>query len=72
VVSAESREQGLWILLDQEHPQMFRLDEPLVDGVIQESHQRVEIVADVEQAARLLVEAKLGPGEDLEQFLDGA
>ena len=43
----------------------------LLGPVFEQGEQRVEVALDVEQADRLAVEAERGPGQDLEELLEG-
>lgn len=47
-------------------------DEAFLDGPVDEGEQRVVVAVDVEEAHRLAVDAKLGPGDDLKELLQGA
>src|SRR5688572_22072446 len=64
-------EEGVEVGVDVEEVAVLALDETLVGGVVEEPDQLGEEAIDVEQAHRLLVEAELGPGGDLEHLLEG-
>ena len=51
---------------------MLRLHETLGHAVVEHLDQRIEVARDVEHAARPRVDPELGPGDDFEQFLEGA
>jgi hypothetical protein len=44
-------------------------EETLIDGYLQKAQQVIEIAGSVHHHARLLVDSKLGPGKDLEKFI---
>jgi hypothetical protein len=45
------------------------LEETLIDGHLQKAQQMIEIAGGVDHDARLVVDPKLGPGKDLEKFV---
>ena len=49
---------------------MLGLQEPLVDGVLEEGQERLPVAGDVEEADRLAVQAELLPREQLEQLVE--
>ena len=51
---------------------MFFADEPLLLRMAKESQQPVVVAADVQQTGRLVVDAKLIPGQCLEQLVKGS
>jgi aryl-alcohol dehydrogenase-like predicted oxidoreductase len=51
---------------------VLRAQEPLAHRVVEEAGERVVVAADVEQPARLVVDAELAPRVDLDQLLERA
>jgi hypothetical protein len=49
-----------------------RGDEALARGGVQHGGERCEVARHVEDAARLGMDAELGPGDDLEELVEGA
>jgi len=51
---------------------VFRLQEACGDGGVEKSKQAIPVVGRVDEDDRFGVEAKLGPGDDFEQFFESA
>src|SRR5262245_11222431 len=66
----EPVQQGRGRPLDQEERRVLGPDEALLLGVLEQGEEPGPVAADVDQADRLLVNAELGPGEDLEDLLE--
>lgn len=54
------------------HAAVFGKDKAFLFGVVDGSHERLEISARIEQANRFFMDANLSPGNGLEQFVEGA
>src|SRR5581483_2135770 len=71
-VRLELVEQPPGIVVHQDEVPVLLGHEPLAHGMVQEAVQRVEVAGHVQHPAGLGVEAELGPGDDLEELLQGA
>src|SRR5918997_1681992 len=71
-VAFEPLEEGRWVLFYEDELPVLPLQEGPVDHLVEDREQRVVVAGDVQQAARLGVLAELGPGQDLEELLEGA
>lgn len=65
-------QQLVGIAVYTEHLFRLRPEESLVVHVVNERDQRVVVALDVEEADGAGVETELGPGEDLEEFVERA
>ena len=57
---------------DNEGGELCVVEESLIGGVAEEGEQRVVKAVHVEEGAGFGMQAELGPGEDFEDFLEGA
>lgn len=55
-----------------DHGAVRRVQEPVLDGAVEEGEQLAEVTGNVEQANWLVVEAELGPCKGLKQFVESA
>lgn len=60
------------IAFHHQHVAVLGAHEGFLDGVVDKLHQRIVVAGDIEQAAGFAVHAELGPGPDLEEFLERA
>ena len=65
-------QQSAWRTRHWDHRAVFAFKKAFVDGMTQKCQEPIEIAFDVEQTARLLMEAELRPGENFEEFFQGA
>ena len=71
-VVADLGEQGLCLVVDDQHVAIGLAHEAFVYGVVEKLDQLVVVAGGVEQGAGFLVVAELAPGPDLEQLFKGA
>jgi hypothetical protein len=72
LVFVHTGQQCLRSLCQAEHFDVLRENKAFLFGVQYHRHQRLEVIAHVQQADRFFVFTNLRPGEGFEQFLEGA
>jgi hypothetical protein len=72
VVGPHRPQQRMRVVLHQQQAAVLGLHEAFGDAALHHLDQRLVIGLHIEQADGLAVEAELGPGEDLEELLEGA